>query len=108
MSDIKNVDEAKTICQRYGGRIALFKRDWEIRKVKKLIQQKSKVTTNIRNYWIHKNTTEYFDASNIKNNQNVGDENYCVVVQREVLSPTEFTVNYSNSLVLIFSTIISF
>ena len=102
MSDIKNVYEAKTTCQRYGARIALFKRDWEVRKVKKLIQQKSKATNNIRNFWIHKNTTEHFDVLNTKNGQNVGIENHCVVVQREVLSQTEFTVNNSNNLILLF------
>ena len=96
MSDIKNLNEAKVICQRYGGKMALFKRDWEVRKVKKLIQQKSKVTNNIQNYWIHENTTEYFDASNDKNDKNIGIENDCVIVQREVLSTTEFTVNCSN------------
>ena len=102
VSDIKNDGEAKLICQRYGGRLALFKRDWEVKKVKKLIQQKSIVTKNIRNFLIHKNTTEYFDVSSDKNVQNVGIENDCVVVQREVLLQTEFTVNYSNYLVLLF------
>ena len=88
-SNIKNFDEAKNICHKSGGSIALVKQDREMRKVTELFNQKSMVTKEIQRFWIHTNTSKYFHTSNNENDTKHGD---CIILQYGASSQTEFTV----------------
>ena len=89
VSNIKNFDEAKNICHKSGGSIALVKRDREMRKVTELFNQKSIFTKEIQSFWLHTNTSKYFQASN---NENATKHDDCFILQYDASPQTEFTV----------------
>ena len=80
------------ICQDRGGNIAILRKDWEINEVKKLFHKNSEIVKSIQNYWVHPNTSEYFPSLNIDSSQHDDTVNSCVILQHDILSPSEFTV----------------